>query len=220
MKKTLQIVSAVLSLCLCAALLTACGSTYTAADLVKDTLDLYYLDSPTEAHLEQTDMTEEEAHEEYERWLGLEVPFFCQEFGIELDSCEPQIETQIQDLYRRIYTHSRYEVKGMDKDDNTYQIEVTVYPIDILQKVYTDYMDAFSDEFGQRIASGSLDGITEEEYETLWAQGVIDLVSDHLEELDYLEPKTIKIRLEKDEDGLYGINLDDFQKADELILAY
>lgn len=220
MKKTLHLLSAVLSFCLLMVLLSACGSAYTAADLVKDTLDHYYLDSAAETYLKQTDMTAEEAHEEYERWLGLEIPFFCQEFEIELDSCEPQIQTQIQDLYRQIYTHSRYEVKGMDKKDDVYQIEVTVYPIDILQKVYTDHMDAFSEEISQRIASGALDGITDEEFETLWAQGVIDLVAGHLEELDYLEPETITIRVEKDEDGLYGINLDDFQKADELILAY
>lgn len=220
MKKTARYRIVLLSLALCAGLLAGCGNSYTAKDLVKDTLDLYFLDSPSERYLEQVNMTAEEAHDAFEHWLSLEIPFFCREFEVELDSCQAQIETQIVELYHEIYRHSKYEVGESGKSGSAYPVEVTIYPIDILQKVFDSYLDGYAADFNERIASGAYDGISEVEFETLWAQGVIDLVNEHLGELDHLAPETMTVRVEKDTDGLYFVNTEDFQRADELILAY
>ena len=211
---------AVLALCLSLTLLVGCGSSYTARELVEDTLNLYYLDQPSEAYMMMLGLTEDEAHQRFEDWLNMEIPFFCGLYEVELDSCEPQIEPQIAELYHKIYAHSKFEVGETTKTGDDYSVSVTIWPIDILQKVYDNEMEGFAADLSEKIASGNYDALTDEEFETLWAQGVIDLVNAHLDELDYLEAQTMEIRVEKDSDNVYSVNVTDFQNADELILAY
>jgi len=218
--KNRKLIVLILCAALALSLLSGCGSAYTAKDLVQDTLDLYYLNKTSDAFMEQMGIDETEAHSRFERWLSLEIPFFCQMFEIELDSCDPGIREQIADLYREIYSHSKFSVGEMTENNGDYSVSVTIWPIDILQRTYNEDLDGFVTDLSNRIDAGEYAGISDEEFENIWAQGMIDLVRANLSQIGYLDPQTITVRVEKDSDGAYSVNEDDFQKADELIIAY
>ena len=203
---------------LCAALLTGCGS-FSASDLVKNNLDLIYLDQYTDEYLKKVDLTKEEAHQQYEQGIQTEVQAFAGYFNIDLDLCDSSISDEIADLYHQLYPHSKYEVGDTSTSGETYLVSLTVYPMDVI-----DQAMAHSTEFGaawqERINNGEFDDATEEQYEEAWAGAIIDLVSVQLDSIGYLDPQTISVQVTKDEDGVYGIDSSDFQRIDRLMIDY
>ncbi len=207
-----------LSALLCLGVLAGCGSSFSATDLVKGNLDLIYLNQYSSEYLDSVNLTKEEADQQYEDGIAVEVEYFCNYFEVVLDSCDDTIEPQITELYHKIYEHSKYEVGEETRNGDTYLVELTVYPIDIMQKVLEEDMEAFGTQWQERTAAGEFE--TEEAFETAWAQGIIDLVSARVDTIDYLDPQTISVQVTQGDDGLYSIDSNDFSRIDELIIAY
>ena len=205
----------------CLALLAGCGQNLSASDLVRNNLDLIYLDKYTEEYLQQVSLTEEEAEANYNEGIAVEVEYFATRFDIELDACDATIQPQLAEVLHQIYDHSRYEVGGSTKTDEGYEVEVTIYPIDILQKVMEEDVDDFVSEWQFRGENGEFTGMEEEEFETLWAQGIIDMVYARVDSIGYLAPQTVTVHVVKNEaTERYTIDSDDFMSVDLLILAY
>lgn len=213
-----KLLALALSAVLCLGVLSGCGSSFSATELVKGNLDLIYLNQYTDTYLKSVDLTKEEANQQYADGIAVEVDYFCNYFSIVLDSCDDTIEPQITELYHQIYEHSKYEVGGESKNGDTYLVELTVYPIDIMQKVMEEDTDAINTTWQERNAAGGLD--TEEAYETAWAQIIIDTVSARVDSIDYLDPQTISVQVTKGDDGLYAIDSNDFSRIDGLIISY
>ena len=218
MKK--RVLALILSAVMCMALLTGCAGAFSAGDLVQHNLDLIYLNQYDSNYLKQVDLTEEEAEQQYEDGIAVEVEFFCDYFNIDLDACDDTIEPQITELYHQIYPSSKYEVGETTKNGDAYEVELTVYPIDIMQKVMEEDAEAFAQDWTERGNAGEFLTMSDEEFETAWAQGVIDLVFARVATIGYLEPETMTVHVEKDSSGVYSINSDDFASADALIIAY
>lgn len=213
-----KLLALALSAVLCLGILSGCGNSFSATELVKGNLDLIYLNQYTDTYLKSVDLTKEEANQQYEDGIAVEVDYFCSYFSIVLDSCDDTIEPQITELYHQIYEHSKFEVGGETKNGDTYLVELTVYPIDIMQKVMDEDTDAINTTWQEKNAAGGLD--TEEAYETAWAQIIIDAVSARVDSIDYLDPQTISVQVTKGSDGLYSIDSSDFSRIDGLIIAY
>ena len=224
MKRNVKIcIALILTLVLSISVLTGCSSgisNYTAADLVQNNLDLIYLNKYTNDYLERVGLTKNEADQEYWDGIATEVAYFADYFDIVLDSCDPSIETQITEMYNKIYSYSKYEVGNQTKNGDTYLVELTVYPIDIISQVMDNDVDAFLDEWYDLGDSGEFDEATDEEVETRWAQMVIDMVSARISSIGYLEPETISVQVVKDSNGIYSISQNDFERIDYLIIAY
>lgn len=218
MKK--RVLALVLSTVMCLVLLTGCGGAFSAGDLVQHNLDLIYLNKYDSSYLKQVSLTEEEADQQYEDGIAVEVQYFCNYFNIDLSACDDTIEPQITELYKQIYPYSKYEVGETTKNGDDYDVELTVYPIDIMQKVAEEDAEGFVEDWTARGEAGEFYTMTEEEFETAWAQGVIDLVFARVSTIGYLEPESLTVRVEKDSDGVYAINEDDFATADAYIIAY
>lgn len=219
MKRTLKKLLALsLSAAVCVGLLAGCGS-FSASDLVKSNLDFIYLDQYTDDYLKKVDLTKEEAHQQYEQGIQMEVQAFASYFNIDLDLCDSSISDEIADLYHQIYPHSTYEVGETSTSGETYLVSLTIYPMDII-----DQAMAHSTEFGaawqERINNGEFGDATEKQYEEAWANAIIDLVSAQLDSIGYLDPQTISVQVTKDEDGVYGIDSGDFQRIDILMIDY
>ena len=130
-----KLLALLLSAVLCLGVLSGCGSSFSASELVKGNLDLIYLDQYTDTYLKSVNLTKEEANQQYENGIATEVDYFCNYFSIVLDSCDDTIEPQITELYHQIYEHTKFEVGGESKNGDTYLVELTIYPIDIMQKI-------------------------------------------------------------------------------------
>lgn len=213
-----KLLALALSAVLCLGVLSGCGSSFSATDLVKGNLDLIYLNQYTDTYLKSVNLTKDEANQQYEDGIAVEVEYFCNYFSIVLDSCDDTIEPQITELYHQIYEHSKFEVGGESKNGDTYLVELTVYPIDIMQKVMEEDSETISATWEEMNAAGGLD--TEEAYETAWAQLIIDTVSAHVDTIGYLEPQTISVQVTKGTDNRYTIDSNDFSRIDGLIITY
>ena len=213
-----KLLALALSAVLCLGVLSGCGSSFSATDLVKGNLDLIYLNQYTDEYLKSVDLTKDEANQQYEDGIAVEVEYFCNYFSVVLDYCDDTIEPQITDLYHQIYEYSKFEVGGESKNGDTYLVELTVYPIDIMQKVMEEASETITATWEEMNAAGGLD--TEEAYETAWAQLIIDTVSARVGSIGYLEPQTISVQVTKGADNLYTIDSNDFSRIDGLIIAY
>ena len=207
--KKMKVIAIVLAAVLCMGLLSGCGS-FSAADLVKNNLDLIYLNQYTDDYLTRVGLDKEQADQEYEGGLEVEAEYFANTFDIDLDICGDEIRQQIIDLYRQIYTHSKYEVGSQSRNGDTYLVQLTVYPIDIFQKVNDEDSEAFLADLQER----------DDEYEVVWAQAIIDMVSARIDSIGYLDPQTISVQVVKGEDNVYVIDDSDFNRIDSLIIAY
>lgn len=211
----------VLSALMCVGILTGCGSSFSAGDLVQGNLDLIYRNKCTDEYLEQVGMTMGEVNAQYEQGIDMEAEFFCEYFSIVEDSCDESIHQQIVDLYRTMYQSAKYEVGGVSKNGDTYLVELTIYPIDTIHKVMTEDADAFSTAWAERISSGEFEGLSDGDpaLETAWAQAVIDMVNARLAEISYGEPQTISVQVVNSGSG-YGIDDQDFARIDALMIDY
>lgn len=220
MKKALALV---LGCALGLGVLAGCGSSFSADGLVKGNLDLIYLNQYTEDYLKSVDMTAEEADAEYEAGIAVEVEYFASYFDIVLDACDATIESQLTEMYHRIYDHSKYEVGGVSKNGDTFLVQLTVYPIDIMQKVQEEDAEGFINDWSARLESGEFDpedADYETKLETAWAQAIIDMMNARIDTIGYLEPQTISVQVNKNENDLYVINDSDFSRIDSLIIQY
>lgn len=220
MKKVLALV---LGCALGLGVLAGCGSSFSADGLVKGNLDLIYLNQYTDEYLKSVDMTAEEADAEYEAGIDVEVEYFASYFDIVLDACDDTIETQLTEMYHRIYGHSKYEVGGVSKSGDTYLVQLTVYPIDIMQKVKDEDAESFITDWSARLENGEFDPEDpdyETKLETAWAQAIIDMMNARIDTIGYLEPQTISVQVNKNENDLYTIDDSDFSRIDSLIIQY
>lgn len=189
-----------------------------ASALVKAVLDVIYLDQYSEESLSMLGFTVEEAEDTYENGLEVETEYFASYFDIDLEVCGDEIEDQIEDLYRQIYTHSRYEV-GEAVWNGSYQVQVTVYPIDVIRKVVDEDGERFDADWQARADAGEFDGMSDREFETAWARAVIGAVSARLEGVGYLDAQTVTVGLSLDASGRYELE-ESFGNVDQWVIQY
>lgn len=221
MKKVLALL---LGAMLCLSVLAGCGSSFDAGNLVQGNLDLIYLNKYTNSYLESVDMTKDEADNEYESGIAVEVDYFIDYFYLDMDYCDASVEDQIAELYREIYDHSKYEVGEVTKSGDNYLVSLTIYPIDVISKVVEEDWETFctewTDEMTEKVNNGEVDAEDSVAIENSWAQGVIALVKSRLDSVGYLNPQTISVQVVSNENGIYSIDSGDFSRIDGLIIAY
>ena len=202
--------------------LAGCGTLMTDSvkTLVQGNMDELYLGKYDEAYLELVDSTAEESEQNYLGGLEYEAEYFAQYVNVE--NLTDEIKAEIVELYKEIYSHSKYEVGEASKvDETTYGVKVTIYPLDVIQKVLEE-SDAAIEELNAQFTEEQL--ATEEgyaEYDAAWARMFISLCREKLSDAGYLEPEEIVVQVVQDPaDGLWTISENDFQRVDSYIIAY
>jgi hypothetical protein len=218
MKKR-RIVVLLMAAATCVTLLTGCSS-ISAKVLVQGNLDTIYLNQYDEDYINLVNSTAEELGKEYEEGIGVEVEYFAEYFDIDLSLCGDSYRTEIDNMLRRIYMFSKYEVGSESKNGETYLVEVTIYPIDIISKIMDEDAEDFTEKWQSRVENGEFDNSTEEEVEQTWAREIIDMVDARINSIGYLDPQTISVQVTKDDDDYYRIDSGDFDRIDSLIIQY
>lgn len=200
--------------------LTACGglSTGDAQDYVQGILDMTYLGQFNEEYMKLVDVTEEECQENYQAGLETEAEYFAYYFQSYLTD---EMRQPIVEMYQEIYSHSKYEITDAGKaKDGGFTVTVQVEPIDIFTLVMESDFDSYVDQFNARVNAGEFDAMSDDEFESEWLRGVIALVESKMDQLGHLETKSIVVQVQRDEEGVYGLNEDDFGNLDMLIIDY
>lgn len=223
--------------------LTACGGRGTVSEktihsLVQGNLDAIYLGKVTDEYLMLVDTTSEKSKKNYLDGLESEAEFFCHYFGIidseydeTFDDIDDEVKDIIIDIYKQIYDQSKYVVgEATKQDDGNYVVDVTIAPIDIMDKALDTLISGTYgpyEDFLKKYASVDVDEISDEEvltmlldYNTDYQDVIINLITELLPTLGYRNEKTVSVHVEKDEDGFYSINQDDWNKIDDYMIYY
>lgn len=216
-------IAILLMFCVLLAGFTGCFLSFDAAKFVKGDLDSTYLGVINDDYLDIVVNTRDEILEIYEQGLQTEVEYFCEYFDIDESSLTVEIKNEMTEMYRKIYKSSKYEIGETKKDGSRYEVSITIYPIDIFQKVSDEDFDSFITVWEQRAENGEFNEMDDDEFELLWAREIIDIVNARINDIGHLEPETISVTIaeEKMDDGrFYTINESDLTKIDELIIQY
>ncbi|MCR5701487.1 MAG: hypothetical protein K6G76_05000 [Lachnospiraceae bacterium] len=121
-------------------------------------------------------------------------------------------------LAQSIFANAKYEVTGVKEGNNgePYIIQLTVYPLDTLETSY-DSIVAYIEDFNARVDDGDYNNTTEVEYETEFAEGIIEILKSTVDKAGYMDPITMEIPVQPT-DEYYYINDDDFLAIDKNIL--
>jgi hypothetical protein len=121
-------------------------------------------------------------------------------------------------LAQSIFANAKYEVTDVkqDKETKDYTLEVTIYPLDTLETTYDDVV-AYIESFNARVEEGDYNNTSEVDYETEFAEGIIDILKNTTENPGYMDPVVLEIPIEPSDDYYY-ITDEDFLKMDSYML--
>lgn len=196
---------------------------FDAAALVKGNIDSIYLGKWDQAYLDMVINTEAEIKQDYEDGIAFEVEYFCYYFEIYEEYLTDAQYNEIADMYKKIYSYTKFEVGAVVKSGDTYLVSVTIYPIDIMAQIMEKDADKFNEDWASREASGEFDKMSDAEFEAIWIREIIDLVKARMNNIGNLAPETISVQvvIEQDAEGEYYIISDnDFERIDALIIEY
>jgi len=222
MKKIMKWLALSLIVCVVAVSLTGCSGTFDASAFIEGNLDSLYLGTVSEEFLAIVSDTEESLKQIHETTLQVEAEYFFKFFDIVEDFIPPDMKGEVIDMYRLIFSKAKYDVGEATQTGDDYLVTVTIYPLDIIQIVLEDF-DDFLTAWYARQELEVIDDLSVEDFETLWAREVIDLVRGKLGSIGHLEPETISVRIESqstDGSNYYTISEDDMRRIDTLIIAY
>ena len=121
-------------------------------------------------------------------------------------------------LAQSIFSNAKYEVTDVKKDKATdsYTLELTVYPLDTLEATY-DQVVEYIENFNAKVDEGDYNNTTEVDYETEFAEGIIDILKSTVDNPGYMDPVVLEIPIQPSDDYYY-ISDEDFLKIDKSIL--
>lgn len=237
--KKIRKLSAVLVFALCAMLcLSACGSLDLGGGeeedvtlLVRGNIDVIYQGKYDPDYLEMVDSTEAEAERDYLDGLAVEAEYFAYYFGIvdpdygeTYDILDADLQNELVELYREIYSHSKYEVQtAVEQEDGSYTVRVLVDPINVIQlavDAYEDYEPL--NEFWAKYADTDFGAMSDEDYLAYtheYGYLMVQLVRDQMPNLGYMEQKSQSIQVQE-VDGVLSMNDDDWGIFDSYVIYY
>jgi len=222
MKKIMTWLALPLIVCVMAISLTGCSATFDPSAFIKGNLDSLYLGTVSEEFLNIVSDTEESLMQSHEAVLLAEAAYFFNFFDIVEDFIPPDLNAEAIEMYRQIYSNVKYELGEVTQTGDDYLVDVTIYPIDIIQKVLEDFDDFMSDWYARQ-EDGSNEDLSVDEFETLWASDVINFIKARIGNIGHLEPETISVRIvsqSSDDSTYYTISEDDMRRIDTLIITY
>ena len=120
-------------------------------------------------------------------------------------------------LAQTLFSNAKYEVDVIeDKDTGNYTLELTVYPLDTLETTY-DQVVSYIENFNARVDEGDFNDTTEVEYETEFAEGIIEILRSTADNPGYMDPVVLNIPIQPSNDYYY-IADEDFLEIDKHIL--
>ena len=121
-------------------------------------------------------------------------------------------------LAQSIFSNAKYEVTDVihDKDSDSYTLEITIYPLDTLETTY-DQIVSYIQSFNSRVDEGDFNNTTEVDYETEFAEGIMEILKSTIDNPGYMDPVVLNVPIQPSNDYYY-ITDEDFLKIDRAIL--
>lgn len=214
--KRKKIIAVILACMVCLSF-AACGGKKTKKyqKYVNDLITANYLGA-TDDYIEATGANKSDAEEMYEnnklRLAGALESYY----GLNINS-DDELFDDLKELAGIIYGAAKYSAGEPVKKGGSYQIDVTVYPIDILNQT-DEEVKAYVDSFNERVSAGEFNNYEKETYEHEFAEGIVDILKTAVKDMKYADPQTITVTIIVEGDTFY-ISNDDFIKIDDAMIA-
>ena len=179
-------------------------------------LDINY-NNVSKDYMTLTGVSQKEAEAVYVANMDYQAHNLMNYYGVkEVD--DGTILSEFYYLAQSIFSNAKYEIKNVVKDDDSesYTLELTVYPLDTLETTY-DQVVKYIENFNSRGDEGDYNNTTEVDYETEFAEGIIDILKSTTDKAGYMDPVVLEIPIQPSDDYYY-IADEDFLKIDQNIL--
>ena len=198
MKKCMGIFLIIASLCLC---LTGCMDTFDRSGYIKGMLDATYK-GEFKDYAQATNSSVEAIEPDYNDFIRHEADIFLRFSGLTDDDVIPDdLDSALTDAIKSIYSQVRYTVKESDPDGN---VAIDIEPLDIYNEVYPEFLQ-FNQEFRARNNNYEFQDYTDEEFTREYLSPLIQILTDHEDNLTYREPTTVTVHVAPDDSGRYTI---------------
>lgn len=206
-------VSLILSLLIITSLLfTGCSrfqkETFDAPGYIKAILDATYLGAMPEKD-NIIDTTPEKVKAEYDASMKKAAQTFASYYGIKNPSQD--ILDQFEQWVKKVYSKCSYDVKEGESDsDNIYKVTVALRPIDILS-TSENAVNKYIKDFDKKNKQKKFSGYTEEQYNAVYAEGLLQLLGEYADSITYREEESITVTV--------TLNSEDKYQADSTALS-
>ncbi len=213
MKKRAFAAALLLVLCLLCACASDKGNKYEA--YIHSLIDANYL-GITEEYTVITGASAEEAEAAYQSNIRRLADNLKSYYGLPAEDSDA-LSSRFTGLAKTIYGKTRFEVSPVREDNGVSYVDVTIYPMDILNSTH-DRVISFISELDQKVASGEFNDTVKEDYLDTLTSGIFDILNSEAESMPYKDPVTITTRIIAGKTDYY-ISDADFQAIDKAIIA-
>ncbi len=137
-------------------------------------------------------------------------------YGFSINS-DHELYNKLTDLSKKIYSKAKYEVGDVHTEAGANYVDITIYPINILNQTVPE-VDAYINDFNQRVQNGEYNDYTQDAYESEFASGILDILLNACDSMEYKEPVKLSIMIVSNEDSFY-ISDSDLRAIDANIIA-
>ncbi|WP_099470005.1 hypothetical protein [Konateibacter massiliensis] len=197
----------------CSAISLLTQGEFDASGYVVSLLDAGYK-GEFEQYIKLTKDTEENVQSTYDGVMEAKADGFISFVGA--TSTEELKEKYIA-YSKQIFSHAKYEVANTTKTENGFTVELTVYPITLLEKVLEEG-EVYVADFNQRNENGEFAEYTDEEFEAEYANGITAIFENNVANIEYAEPVTLTINLILSDGKVYEMSDADYTAIDGALL--
>lgn len=220
MKSTFKKISVLSLVCVLMLSLAGCSLFDSKAKVysryVTSLLDINYK-NVSKDYMTLTGVSQKDAEAVYVANMDYQAHNLMNYYGVkEVD--DGTILSEFYYLAQSIFANAKYEVTDVkeDKSTDSYIVEVTIYPLDTLETTYDDVV-AYIEKFNAQVEEGDFNNTTEVDYETEFAEGIIEILKGTTANPGYMDPVVLEVPI-KLSDDYYYFEDEDFLKIDSNIL--
>ncbi len=198
-------------------LLTGCGKTKTKRyqAYVETLITANYL-GVSDEYVQTTGVNEADAEAMYLQNATRLASNLEDYYGLDI-RMDKELAPAMEELAKKIYSKTKFEVGKAYQDNGIYYVDVTIQPIDILNQTYAE-VTKYVQDFNDRVAKGEFNNYTKEEYENVFAKGIIEILNKAADNMQYKEKEKVTVRIIEG-DSSFSIKNEDFQNIDMKVIA-
>lgn len=217
MKRHLKIITFGLAAAMLAGLFTGCSHKKKIAyqTYMQNVLDVNYK-GEFDGYIKDDEGSEADAEAMYDDSISYLASQLINHYSLnntETDS----VQSIFSDTAKVIYSNAKYEVSQAYKSGDEYMVDVTIYPMNILNQSF-DEIFAYIEDSNSKISSGEYNNTDKETYEADFAQGIADILQNNASDMEYLSPVVVSVKI-VDDGEFYSVDGTDLANVDASMLA-
>lgn len=217
MKQRRNYITVGLLIFVCLLSLTGCGQKKKTAyqNYVKNLLDVNYKGDYAN-YVKENKGNETDALAMYQECLSNLSNQLITHYNLNTNQSVDVNET-FADVAASIYQAAKYDVSESYKENGDYYVDVTIYPLDILNQSYDEIL-SYIEAFNKDVADGVYNDVTKEVYNEKFASGIASILSANAENPEYKDAVVVKALI-TDDGEYYSISADSLKEIDKAIIA-